>query len=74
MYMDGKILGEIIIDATSSADAKAESFIVIHYPGVVCYRMQDDLVKGVQPQFYELDDWRPFTCFDGNLASVRGGE
>lgn len=70
MYLDGKILGEIIIDATSSADAKADSFIIIHYPGVVCKRMQDDLVRGIDPQFYELDEWKPCPCFDGNLTPV----
>lgn len=70
MYLDGKILGEIIIDATSSADAKADSFIIIHYPGVVCKRRQDDLVRGIDPQFYELDEWRPCDHFDGNLTTV----
>lgn len=70
MYLDGKIFGEIIIDATSSADAKADSFIIIHYPGVVCKRMQNDLVRGIEPEFYELDEWSPCLCFDGNLTPI----
>ena len=67
MYMSGKILGEIIIDATSSADAKTSSFIIIQYPGVICSQLHNAITDCVEPKFEGISGWTEYPCFDGNL-------
>lgn len=67
LYQKNQVMGEIIIDATSSADAKMDSFIIIHYPNVICRRMPEDFIETRDSVFEGIDDWRPFAAFHGNL-------
>ncbi|MCI8542141.1 MAG: hypothetical protein HFH95_02295 [Lachnospiraceae bacterium] len=60
-------MGEIIIDATSSADRKMDSFIIIHYPGVICRRMPEDCYEVKGAEFEEIKDWDLFRAFHDNL-------
>ena len=67
LYQRNQVMGEIIIDATSSADAKMDSFIIIHYPGLICRRMPEDFT-GVRDITFEcITEWKPFAAFDNNL-------
>ncbi len=69
-YQQRLAIGEIIIDATSSADAKDDSYIMIHYPGQVCRRCPDYLSKkDANSQFEKIFDWKPFPSYNGNLNS-----
>lgn len=66
-YQKDQILGEIIIDATSAADAKTDSFIIIHYPNAVCHRRPEDFIEEGDAEFEHVREWRPFEAFHGNL-------
>lgn len=68
-YEKNQVIGEIIIDATSSADAKMDSFIIIHYPNVICRRMPEDFAEIEDSVFERIKDWHPFAAFHGNLIS-----
>lgn len=68
MYERGKILGEIIIDATSAADAKVDSIIIVNYPNAICCRMPEDYLKANEAVFKEVIEWNPFDIFRGNLT------
>lgn len=68
LYQKNQVMGEIIIDATSSADAKMDSFIIIHYPNVICRRMPEDFTEVKDSFFESIDNWRPFAAFHGNLS------
>lgn len=76
LYREGKVLGEIIIDATSSAEAKMNSFIILHYPGAICRRLpESQLIRSEElgdgeldrETFVEIENWGPFDSFTGNL-------
>lgn len=76
LYSEGKVMGEIIIDATSSAEAKMNSFIMLHYPGAICRRQPErQMTKLEEPgddgldyeTFVKVEDWRPFNSFADNL-------
>ncbi|MCM1136414.1 MAG: hypothetical protein NC400_12670 [Clostridium sp.] len=69
LYKEDLVLGEIIIDATSSADAKMDSFIIIHYPNVICRRMPEDFMETGSSEFEGIHDWHPFEAFHGNLEN-----
>jgi hypothetical protein len=60
-------IGEIIIDATSSPEAKTDSFIIIHYPNTICKRLPDSLQNHEAINFETLENWTPFMPFNGNL-------
>lgn len=68
LYEKEQVLGEIIIDATSSADAKMDSFIIIHYPNVICRRMPEDFTEVKDSVFEGIENWHPFEAFQGNLT------
>ncbi len=68
-YQKDQVLGEIIIDATSAADAKTNSFIIIHYPNAVCYRRPEDFVETGDAEFKYVKNWCPFTAFQDNLKN-----
>lgn len=68
LYKTGKVLGEIIIDATSSADSKMDSFIIIHYPNTICRRMPEDFMEIRDANFESIKTWQPFYKFSGNLT------
>ncbi len=77
---DDQVLGEIVIDATSSADAKVDSFIIVHYPNRICRRKPEDFAGADASKFEAIRDWQPFARFHGNLsnccrsqAAVRSG-
>lgn len=67
LHAEGLVMGEIIIDATSSADRKMDSFIIIHYPGVICRRMPEDCYEVKGAEFEEIKDWDLFRAFHDNL-------
>ncbi len=67
LYQKDQAMGEIIIDATSSADAKMDSFIIIHYPNVICRRMPEEFNEGRESVFESIEEWKPFASFHGNL-------
>lgn len=69
-YQRDQVIGEIIIDATSSADAKMESFIVLHYPHVICRRMPENFAETEDSVFENIDVWQPFTAFHSNLFEI----
>jgi hypothetical protein len=73
MYSD-KVIGEIILDATSSADAYADSLIIAHYPKRIFCRLPEDARKN-RPDFdtdeiHEIRKWKPFLPYDSNLYST----
>ncbi len=63
-------IGEIILDATSSAEAKTDSFIMIHYPGCICRKSPDSPHGLYSLEFEELTAWTPFVPYNGNLFPV----
>ena len=63
-----KVIGEIIVDATASPEAKADSAIIIHYPHMVCIRKPDALQKEKSFDFEEITHWNPFSPYNGNLS------
>lgn len=71
LYEKNQVFGEIIIDATSSADVKMDSFIIIHYPNVICCRMPEDFSCKKDSVFEIIEEWQPFEAFDGNLDKCR---
>lgn len=74
MYQDNKILGELIIDATASADAKADGVIIVHYPGVICFRMPEDIEKHAEGKVEKIEEWQAYPAFDGNLSLIISSE
>lgn len=72
LYKLDKVIGEIIIDATSSADAKTDSFIIIHYPNVICRRMPEEFLETKDSEFEKICEWHPFESFHGNLKEYVG--
>ena len=62
-----RVIGEIIIDATSSAESKTDSFIIIHYPYQIARRMPENFLIENSYGFEEIKNWSPFKCFNGNL-------
>lgn len=71
MYTKGndecKVIGEIIIDATSSADAGLDSVILINYPHMIYRRMPENFFEKGKVSFEEVKNWNPFPIFQGNL-------
>jgi len=70
LLKNGKVLGEIVIDATASAEAKSNSFIILHYPGAILGRRPGDFPLGTHTSFLSIDSWDVFSRFDGNLTEV----
>jgi hypothetical protein len=84
MYSE-KVIGEIILDATSSADANADSLIIAHYPKRIFCRLPQDTVNdksGVDThstvgneddavEFHKICKWQPFFPYDSNLYSTK---
>lgn len=70
-----KVIGEIVLDATSSADAYADSLIIVHYPKRIFCRLPQDAKKNETDldtdDFHEIRQWQPFLPYDSNLFSVR---
>ena len=76
-----KVIGEIILDATSSADANVDSLIIAHYPKRIFCRLPQDIVKDkieVDTQdaaeneddtveIHKICEWQPFLPYDSNL-------
>lgn len=66
-----EVIGEIILDATSSADAYADSLIIAHYPRRIFCRLPqdartDELDTDVD-EIREIRKWQPFLPYDSNL-------
>lgn len=66
-----KVIGEIILDATSSADAYADSLIIAHYPKRIFCRLPQDARKNEigfdTEEIHEVKQWQPFLPYDSNL-------
>lgn len=71
LYENQKVLGEIIIDATSSPDAKMDSIIIVNYPYALCRRMPEDFLKASEACFEEVKEWKPYDIFRGNLTDCQ---
>ena len=69
LYEQNLVLGEIIIDATSSADAKTDSSIIIHYPYTIGRRRPQDIENKVDLLFAKVSEWFPFKTFCKNLTN-----
>ena len=72
-----EVIGEIILDATSSADAYADSLIIAHYPRrIFCNLPQDiqELGDKDDGNMHEISKWQPFRPYDSNLYLVSDGE
>lgn len=73
MYSN-KVIGEIILDATSSADAYADSLIIAHYPKCMFCRLPQDARKNEtnfdMDEIHEVRTWRPFDPYNSNLYST----
>lgn len=80
-----KVIGEIILDATSSADANVDSLIIAHYPKRIFCRLPQDIGKGKievgthdtmeneddDVKFYKICEWQPFLPYDSNLYPTK---
>ena len=71
LYEKHQVMGEIIIDATSSPNAKMDSIIIVNYPYALCRRMPEDFSKASKAYFQAVEDWKPFEIFHGNLESCQ---
>ena len=71
LYENQQVLGEIIIDATSSPDAKMDSIIIVNYPYALCRRMPEDFLKASEACFEEVKEWKPYDIFRGNLTDCQ---
>lgn len=64
--MEKSVIGEIIVDATASSEAKVDGAIIINYPYKICVRtpnsLQDEFL------FEQLDNWNSFLPYNGNLT------
>lgn len=72
-----EVIGEIILDATSSADAYADSLIIAHYPWSIFCKLPQDIQK-LEDQddsnMHEIREWKPFQPYDSNLYLVSDNE
>lgn len=71
LYENQQVLGEIIIDATSSPDAKMDSIIIVNYPYALCRRMPEDFLKASEACFEGVKEWKPYDIFRGNLTDCQ---
>lgn len=65
-----EVIGEVILDATSSADAYADSLIIAHYPRRIFRRFPQDIQKSgdeADGNMHEIQSWQPFRPYDSNL-------
>lgn len=65
LYEDHKIIGEMIVDATSSPEIKLESFILAHYPYVFVENnvYSENGMKSFDPE------WKTYDLFNQNLKA-----
>lgn len=68
VYYPQKAIGEIIVDATASPEAKANSAIIINYPHMICIRQPDALLNDNLFTFEQIIEWKPFEPYNGNLS------
>lgn len=68
------VFGEIILDATSSADAMADSLIIAHYPKRIFCRLPQDVQQNDgnfdTNYFHEIKEWNLFKPYDSNLYPI----
>ena len=69
-----QVIGEIILDATSSADAYADSLIIAFYPNCIFCRLPQDVIRDeLEPDIdiiHKIEKWQPFLPYDSNLYPV----
>ncbi len=65
-----KVIGELIIDATSSAKEMSDSLIMIHYPGYYIIRESDFFIANIDrsSHFHEIKGWVPMDPYTENLS------
>lgn len=73
-----KVIGEIILDATSSADSYTDSLIIAFYPKCIFCRLPQDVKKGeYEPDveiIHKIKTWQPFLPYDSNLYPTKCDE
>lgn len=70
LFEEGKVFGEIIIDATASAEVKSNSFILLHYPGAILGRTSGDFPLVGPIHFKSIASRDAFDRFEGNLRNI----
>ncbi|EOS81032.1 hypothetical protein C817_01121 [Dorea sp. 5-2] len=74
-YIRGKMIGEIVIDATASPYDGSKSILLFHYPYhiLVCQRNIKNVKRlfDKDENFERVNDWEPFTRYDHNLFSPK---
>lgn len=70
-YCEGKVKGEIVIDATSSPDEGTKSVLLFHYPYYIllCQRNVENVDKlfDLDEEFEQVRKWETFDRYDHNL-------
>lgn len=72
-----EVIGEVILDATSSADAYTDSLIIAHYPRCIFCKLPQDIQELGDEEdgnIHEISKWHPFQPYDSNLYSVSDDE
>lgn len=69
-----EVIGEIILDATSSAEAYADGLIIAHYPKRIFCRLPQDAGKNAnlfdEDEIHEIKHWHSFSPYDSNLYAT----
>ena len=72
-YCEGKAMGEIVIDATSSPYDGTKSILLLHYPYNIlpCKRNFENVSRLFEnsEMFNQVHEWEPFDRYDHNLFS-----
>ena len=72
-YCEGKAMGEIVIDATSSPYDGTKSILLLHYPYNIlpCKRNFENASRLFEQSemFNQVHEWEPFDRYDHNLFS-----
>ncbi len=69
-YKDGKAIGEIVVDATSSSRYSTKSVLLFHYPHWILPCKRNGSATGISVEnenFIKLTDWEAFCGYDHNL-------
>jgi hypothetical protein len=69
-YEKDEAIGEIVIDATSTANEKLNSIIMMQYPGVYARGIIKDETDDEHIHAYKVNGWRPFKKYGANLKSL----
>lgn len=74
-YVNGRVIGEIVIDATASPYDGSKSILLFHYPYhiLVCQRNIKNVKRlfDKDENFEQVNDWEPFARYDHNLFTPK---